>query len=176
MIQDSLVLFYSWSGNTRRAAELIARLAGSDLQEFQPEIPYPSDYTATVQRVKEELQENTYPTLLPLPVDWTHYETILLGTPNWCGTMAPPVASFLYQAMPTDKTIVPFCTHGGSGGAKIANDIAHYCIGCDLLPILALRRGEEDHWEAAVTDWLKRAERTIDLLRQEHPEGGDSPL
>ena len=175
MIKNSLVLFYSWSGNTRRAAELIAELAGADLQELRPEVPYPTDYAATVQRVREELQGKVYPPLRPLSADWTQYEAIFLLTLNWCGTMAPPVASFLDQAMPTDKSIIPFCTHGGSGGAKIAADVARYCIGCDLLPLLSLHRGEEAQWELSVAEWLKRVERTIELLRREQQEGGGYP-
>ena len=169
MIKNSLVLFYSWSGNTRRAAELIAELAGADLQELRPEVPYPTDYAATVQRVREELQGKVYPPLRPLSADWTQYEAIFLGTPNWCGTMAPPVASFLDQAMPTDKSIIPFCTHGGSGGAKIAADVARYCIGCDMLPMLALRDGSTASLDESIGPWLKRVELIVDLLTSERP-------
>lgn len=43
----------------------------------------------------------------PINMDWSAYGTVYLGTPNWWSTMAPPVASFLHEVMPTDKVIVP---------------------------------------------------------------------
>lgn len=37
MSKKSLGLFYSWSGNTRRIARIIAAKTGADLRELQPE-------------------------------------------------------------------------------------------------------------------------------------------
>ena len=43
------------------------------------------------------------------------YEVIFLGHPNWWGTMPMPVFTFLEEYDVSGKTIVPFCTHEGSG-------------------------------------------------------------
>ena len=51
-----LVLFYSWSGNTRRAARLLAERAGADLVELEPVSPYPADYAQTVRQAGREIR------------------------------------------------------------------------------------------------------------------------
>lgn len=171
MIKDSLVLFYSYSGNTRRVAQIIGEQIGADLMELQPALPYPLDYAMTVRRAREEIREKTRLALAPQNMDWDRYGTIFLGTPNWCGTMAPPLAAFLYQTMPVDKNIVPFCTHGGGGAGSIAKDIAHYCIGCDVLPLLSLRNNGGAGAEQQISSWLRGVERRLELLRLERQSG-----
>lgn len=152
----TLVLFYSWSGNTRKIARLIAQKTGADWKEIVPEQAYPSNYNTVVEQAKQEIQARHYPALRPIDMDWGAYETVYLGTPNWWSTMAPPVASFLNEVMPTDKVIVPFCTHGGGGAGHIAADIAKYCIGCDVLPLLAVQEDGGSRVEGLVDQWLKK--------------------
>ena len=162
MEKRSLVLFYSWSGNTRRVARIIAQLSGADLAELQPATAYPTDYAATVRRARQEIEKCARPSLRPLNVDWAEYDTVFLGTPNWCGTAAPPMYAFLYQVMPVEKYIIPFCTHGGGGAGRIAHVIAQYCIGCDVLPLLALRDDGGANAEKEIAQWLRR----IHLIQQ----------
>ena len=56
MNKTRLVLFYSWSGNTRRAARLLAERAGADLVELEPVSPYPADYAQTVRQAGREIR------------------------------------------------------------------------------------------------------------------------
>ena len=170
MERNRLVLFYSWSGNTRRVAQMIAKRAGADLEERRPVEPYPRDYGMMVRRARTV--EKAYPALHPLAVDWRRYGTVFLGAPNWCGTMASPLAAFLYQTMPVDKSIIPFCTHGGGGAGSMAADVAHYCIGCDILPLLALWGNGGAGAEQQIAQWLLRVERILEMLRQEQGTGG----
>ncbi len=156
MAMKTLVLFYSWSGNTRRIAKSIAQKTGADLFELQPKTPYPDNYNTVVAQAKQEIQRRYEPPLLPVSVDWSAYDTVYLGTPNWWSTMAPPLYAFLREVMPTDKTIIPFCTHGGGGSGKIAKDIATLCIGCDVLPIFSIQDDGGAGMEQKLEDWLKR--------------------
>ena len=169
MMERRLVLFYSWSGHTRRAARRIAERTGADLAELRVETDYPGDYQSTLDRARREIEEKLRPRLCPLALDWDRYETVFLGTPNWYGTVAPPVFSFLHQVMPFDKNIVPFCTHGGGGAGRIAQEIARYCIGCDMLPMLVLRDGSTASLDESIGPWLKRVELIVDLLTSERP-------
>lgn len=161
---NRLVVFYSWSGNTKHLAQMIAQRTDADLCELHPLTPYPADYQEVIRRAQQEIQEKRYPELHPLTIGWEQYKVVYIGTPNWCSTMAPPVSAFLYQRMPTDKIIVPFCTHGGGGAARIPRDVASYCLGCDTLPILALRDGDRGHWEDDITSWLKRIHAICGML------------
>lgn len=156
MSKKSLVLYYSWSGNTRKIAELIAQKTGANLRELQPENAYPQNYNDVLTQAKREIQGKWYPALRPIDMDWSDYGTVYLGTPNWWSSIAPPVASFLNQVMPTEKAIAPFCTHGGGGAGHIAKDIAKFCIGCDVLPLLAVQEDGGTNAGKLVDQWLKQ--------------------
>ena len=151
MSKKSLVLFYSRSGNTRRIAQIIAEKAGADMREIQMEVPYSQDHDPTLSQVKQV----PYPALCPAAVDWSAYDVIYLGTPNWWSSMTPPVAAFLREGIPAGKTIAPFCTHAGGGEGHIARDIQSCCTGCDVLPLLAVRKDGGAQAEAQVEQWLK---------------------
>ena len=157
MSKKSLVLFYSWSGNTRRIAQIIAEKTGADLRELQPETPYSQNYNAVLSQAKQEIQQKQYPALRPIDMDWNACDVVYLGTPNWWSSIAPPVSSFLHEVMPTDKTIIPFCTHGGGGEGHIAHDMRSYCIGCDVLPLLSIQGDGGKRAEAQVEQWLKHS-------------------
>ena len=157
MSKKSLVLFYFWSGNTRRIAQIIAEKTGADLRELQPETPYSQNYNAVLSQAKQEIQQKQYPALRPIDMDWNAYDVVYLGTPNWWSSIAPPVSSFLHKVMPTDKTIIPFCTHGGGGEGHIAHDMRSYCIGCDALPLLSIQGDGGKRAEAQVEQWLKHS-------------------
>ena len=156
MSKKSLVLFYSWSGNTRRIARMIAQKTGADLRELQPETAYPQNYDAVLSQSKEQIQRKQYPSLRPIDMDWSAYEVIYLGTPNWWSTAAPPVTAFLREVMLTDKTIMPFCTHGGGGEGEIAHVVRSYCIGCDVMPLLSIQADGGMKAEHLVEQWLER--------------------
>ena len=159
MSKKSLVLFYSWSGNTRRIARNIAEKTGADLRELQPETDYPQNYDEVLSQARKEIERKQYPALRPIDMDWNAYEAVYLGTPNWWSTAAPPVTAFLREMMPTDKTIIPFCTHGGGGQGKIAHVVRSHCIGCDVLPLLSIREDGGAQAETLVAQWLKRIKR-----------------
>ncbi|HEY8541015.1 MAG TPA: flavodoxin, partial [Pseudothermotoga sp.] len=104
----SLVVYYSWSGNTQKIARLIQELTDGDIVELIPETPYPSSYNATLEQAKKEIQANYKPPLKTKIDNIEDYEIIFVGSPNWWGTMAPPAATFLSQYDLSGKKIAPF--------------------------------------------------------------------
>ncbi|MBU5626110.1 flavodoxin [Oscillibacter sp. MSJ-2] len=156
MSERYLIVFYSWSGCTRRLAQMIAEETHGELYELQPEIPYPQDYDATVRQAKAEIAAGVRPALKPMGIDLSQYGRVYVGSPNWCSTIAPPVASFLYQTMPTEKFILPFCTHGGGGAARMTVDLSAYCMGCDVLPMLAVYDRQVPQCHETVHGWILR--------------------
>lgn len=159
----SIVLFYSRSGNTRRISQIIAAQTGADLLEIKTASEYPSEYDAVVSQGRKEIQEKYRPPLCPISMNWEQYEVVFLGTPNWFGTMVPPMTSFLWEWMPTDKVIIPFCTHGGGGAGHIAHDMADYCIGCHVLPLLSIYGDGGPQADQEVGQWLKRITKILEL-------------
>lgn len=114
-------------GNTEAAAELIRGITGGDLFRIDTVKKYPTDYTETTEVAKDELIKNARPELTAKVENMEEYDTIILGYPNWWGTMPMAVYTFLESYNLTGKTIVPYCTHEGSGLGHSVKDIAKLC-------------------------------------------------
>jgi flavodoxin len=123
-MDKTLIVYYSWSGNTQKLAQQIQALTGADIFEITPALAYPSDYDACVKQAKQEINAKKQPELARMPANLADYEVIFVGSPNWWSTIAPPVATFLAKAPLRGKSIIPFCTHGGDGEANLFADIA----------------------------------------------------
>ncbi len=88
------------------------------------------------------------------------YDVIYIGYPNWYGTMPMAVFAFLEAYDFSGKTIVPFCTHEGSGLGGSERDIQKLCPTAEVLPGLAIQGGSVERADKDVTNWLKK----LDLL------------
>ena len=61
-----LVVCYSYSGKTRRIAEMIEKLTGGRLSRIYPRQPYPADFEQLLSQVKKENETGALPALLPV--------------------------------------------------------------------------------------------------------------
>ena len=121
------VIYFSWSGNTRFAAETVAKKAGADLFEIKAEKPYSSDFNKCCDEAKPECYGKTLRAIKPIEgLDLAKYDVVFVGTPNWWGTMAPPVRTWLTQnvAALKGKTMCLFQTHGGGGMQRVGKEFA----------------------------------------------------
>lgn len=110
---NPLVVYYSYSGITRRLAEDIALITDGNLRELKPQKPYSFSYNTAVKEAREEIEKGYCPPLLQGAEAIENTDVIFIGSPNWLKTFAPPVLSFLRAVDLSGKTIIPFCTHGG---------------------------------------------------------------
>lgn len=146
-------------GNTHIIAEIIAGQTGADLYEIRPAVPYPDGYDQTVAIARRERNENARPAIAaPLP-DLTQYDTVFIGYPNWWSDMPMILYTFLENADLAGKTIIPFCTHAGSGLSSTPQTIARLCPSSAVLEGLAIpgttAQNDQNEARAAVTRWLK---------------------
>lgn len=148
-------------GNTEAAAKMIQAQTGGDLFAIEPAKAYPADYTRCTEVAQEELDRNARPALARQQESLDDYDLIILGYPNWWGTMPMPVWSFLEAHDFTGKTILPFCTHEGSGLGQSERDIRKLCPRARVLRGLAIRGGSVGTSEKALASWLKEAQATI---------------
>jgi len=147
-------------GNTAKVAKVIAARTGSPLYEIKEAKPYPSDYRACVDLAKKELQSNARPELAGELPDLSEYSVIYLGYPNWWGAAPMAVYSFLDKVKLDGKTIIPFCTHEGSGLGSTAGKLAKAFPKAKFEPNGLSLRGATAQRDAAateeaVTKWLK---------------------
>ncbi len=106
---------------------MIASETSGVLYEIVPQVAYPTDYDTVVAQAKEEIRQGARPALRSPVVRASDFDVIYVGTPNWWGTMAPPVATFLEELAKDGalkgKTVVPFLTHGSGGKQRVCADI-----------------------------------------------------
>lgn len=126
------VVYFSWSGNTRFAARTIAKKAGADLFEIKAETPYNSDYGKCCDEAKPECYGKTLRPIKPVEgLDLAKYDLVFVGTPNWWGTMAPPVRTWATQSKDAlkGKKVCIFLTHGGGGRQRVDKEFAEIVAG-----------------------------------------------
>ena len=152
-----LVLYFSHGGNTQKLAKEIYEQVGGDLREIEPVVAYPDgdelyDYT------KQEQDNDERPKIKDLNIDINQYDTIFIGYPIWWYTYPQIILSFFDQYDLTDKTIVPFVTHGGSGMSGTEEDMKLYLKekNVTVLKGLAVSRTRiENSQTDTVINWLK---------------------
>ena len=121
------VVYFSWGGNTRFAAETIAKKAGAATFEIKAEKPYNSDFHKCCDEAKPECRAKTLRPIKAIEgLDLAKYDVVFVGSPNWWGTLAPPVRTWLTQnrAALKGKSVCLFQTHGGGGMQSLGRDFA----------------------------------------------------
>lgn len=104
----TLVVYFSWSGNTEEMASYIAEQTDGDLLEIEPKVAYPADYNETGDIAKAERDENARPEIANLPASIDEYDTILVGYPIWWHTAPMIIGTFLESYDLTGKEVYPF--------------------------------------------------------------------
>ena len=135
---ETLILYYSYSGNTQKIAEYIYQETGGDMLEIATQEPYAGTYNDVVDQGKREIENGFLPELCLPEMDWAHYGTVILGAPVWWYTFAPAMRSFLQGRDFSGKRVHPFATSGGWPGHVLA-DFARACTGADMQPGLDVR-------------------------------------
>ena len=151
-----LVAYFSWSGNTRKIANQIHDVVGGDLFEIVSVEAYPRDYDECVEQAKRELDASSMPKLKSEVEDIGSYDVVIIGYPNWWGTIPRPVASFLSKCDSSRKRIAPFCTHGGDRLGSSVEDIHKICPHAIVSEGLAIRGGDARDMKHSLSEWLRR--------------------
>jgi flavodoxin len=141
-------------GNTEVVAKMIQKKTGGDLFHIESVTTYPKDYTESTEVAKNELRTKARPKLTGQVENMKAYDVIFLGFPNWWGTMPMPVYTFLESYDFSDKKIVPFCTHEGSGMGHSEKDIAKACPRSIVLEGLAIHGTRAYSAESEVSSWM----------------------
>ena len=103
-----LVAYFSWSGNTKDAAQYIAQKLGADEFEIKREKPYPTEYEPCREEAHAEI--GSRPAIVGKVENMEQFDVVFVGLPVWAGTAPMPVFTFLKQYDFAGKTVIPFCT------------------------------------------------------------------
>jgi len=144
-------------GNTEVAATMIQQLTHGDLFQIDTVQAYPEDYTRATEVAQEELDRRARPELARDLDNLVAYDVIVIGYPNWWGTAPMAVFTFLDSHDFTGKTILPLCTHEGSGLGHSESDIKASCPGARLMKGLAIKGGSVRKAQEPIAAWLRQA-------------------
>ncbi len=151
-----LIVSYSYSGNTHQIAQEIRAATGGDGCEIHPWQPYPMAFPELLKQVKREVQSGYRPRLLPSSRSPRLYQVIFVGSPNWCGTIAPPMSSWLYKNNLSGKIILPFYSHCGGVAGDLRKEIVKLCPKADVREALSVIGDGGDHLMELLGEWFVR--------------------
>ena len=142
-------------GNTAVVARKIQKFTNADLFEIKTVDPYPDGYDETTVVAQQEQNTNARPKIVePLP-DVSQYDTIILGYPNWWGTMPMAVMTFLESCDLAGKKVTSFCTHEGSGMGSSERDLKKLCKGAEFFKGLPVHGSSVNVSDLNIERWLK---------------------
>ncbi len=150
-----LVVYFSWSGNTKNVANEIALQTRADIFEIVPQTPYADDYDAVVDLAQQEQRDNVRPEIAGTIENIDDYDVVYVGFPNWWGDMPMILYTFFDTYDLSGKIIAPFCTSGGSGLSGTVSEIKSLEANAAVTDGLHIGDGAADDPEEAVTTWLQ---------------------
>ena len=145
-------------GNTAVIAKMIAEQTGADVFEIEAVNAYPETYDGLLDVSRQEMSDNARPEIAGTVDNMDDYDIVFVGYPNWWGDMPMIVYHFLESYDFSEKTVIPFCTHGGSGLSGTESTIeditgAEMMDGFDIAGATAQNR--RDKANEAVSEWLR---------------------
>lgn len=153
--KDTIVVYFSATGTTKGVAERIATVTDGDLFELLPAEPYSDadlDWHDKNSRTTIEMNDpNVRPAIANDTVNLESYTTVYIGYPIWWGD-APRIMSTFVEAHDFDgKTVIPFCTSGGSGIGRSGSSLASQAGSGNWLDGKRLDAGIS---ESGIQDWI----------------------
>lgn len=162
--RNTLVAYFSATGNTRKIAEYIAAYTGADSYDITPAIPYTTEdlnYSNSSCRANQEQNDaSCRPEISGSVENMDNYDVVYIGYPIWWGEEPRIIDTFLESYDFSDKIVIPFCTSGSSSIAASENRIAN--LGVSIGNQLPGKRLSGSASEKSVSDWIS----TLDLPKQ----------
>ena len=143
-------------GNTEIVAGLMKELIDADSFKIEMKNPYSPVYMTCINEAKKDLRGGKRPELKSMPESIDEYDTIVLGYPNYWGTMPMAVVTFLENFDFTGKTILPLCTNEGSGMGSSESDIKKYAKGADIKRGLSVTGSYAADSKENVREWFEK--------------------
>ena len=153
-----MVAVFSASGVTRRVGEEIARVCGGDFYEIVPKEKYSSadlNYMNSKSRSSLEMKDpSVRPEIAGTVTDMDSYDAVIIGFPIWWGVAPRIIETFLESYDFSGKTILPFCTSGGSGVGR-SDTALHKNVSGNVKWADGVQINRPD--ESRIRNWLETA-------------------
>ena len=150
----SLIVYFSWSGNTENVAKSIQTQTAADIFEILPTTPYSDDYDTVVDLAQEEQRNDARPAISGNIENIEQYDIIYVGFPNWWGDMPMILYTFFDTYDLSGKTIALFCTSGGSGLSGTVDEVKSLEPNANVTEGLHIGSTASSNPDDAVYEWL----------------------
>ena len=131
-----LVAFFFFFGVTAKVAAKLAKAAGADLFEIVPEVRYTRadlNYMNRKSRSSVEMNDKSCrPAIADRVENMADYDVVFVGFPVWWYREPSIIDTFMESYDFAGKTIVPFCTSGGSGLGSAGSNMLALAPGAKL--------------------------------------------
>ena len=120
----ALVVYYSLSGATKKAAESISQILKCDIEEIldMKNRKGPLGFLSGGRdAMKKQLTQ-----IATIKKNPANYDLLIVGTPTWAGFMAPAVRTYLSENKNSLKKIAVFSTHGGDNAGNVFPDLESF--------------------------------------------------
>lgn len=132
------VIYFSLEGNTKYAAGKIAAKLGADLIRLIPVKEYPTGKVSKYFWGGKSATFGEAPRLEPYRFDQNQYDLVILGTPIWAGTFAPPLRTFMRENKLTGKKNALFASCSGGSTEKCFEQLKKLNGDCTVVSTLRL--------------------------------------
>lgn len=152
--KDTLVVYFSRTGNTKPLAGYAAQYLDADIYEIEAAVPYTDAdiaYYTNCRADKEQSDPDARPEIAGKIDNIAQYKTILLGYPIWHGQAPKIIYTFLESYDFSGKTIVPFCTSHSSGVGSSATNLHALAPNAEWKDGRRFAIGTS---EAAIQEWI----------------------
>lgn len=153
-IGGTLIAYFSWSGNTEKMAQIIQTETGGDLFKIEPATPYTDDYNTLLDVAQQEQADNARPELALQVENWEEYDVVFVGYPDWWSDAPMLIYSFLEAYDWEGKTLVPFCTSGGSGFGRSLDKLPDSAPGATIVEGLHVSGSSVDGASEEIASWI----------------------
>ena len=158
MANKVLVAVFSASGVTKRVGQEVARISGGDFFEIVPVEKYTSadlNYMNSRSRSSVEMNDpSARPEIAGRVNNMDSYDTLIIGFPIWWGVAPRIIETFLESYDLSGKTILPFCTSGGSGVGR-SDTALHKNVSGDVKWGKGVQINRPN--ESTIKSWLENA-------------------
>lgn len=151
----TLIVYFSWGGNTRSIAREIQSQTGADIFEITLKNPYSTNYNTVLDEAQRDQNIQARPEINGQVENIDKYDTIILGYPNWWASIPMPIATFLESYDLSGKTIIPFCSHGGGRFGQSFTAIAKLAPDARMGVPLSIHYGGGSTLSSDIASWLE---------------------
>ena len=141
-------------GNTETVVNGMKEMIDADCFKIEMKDPYSPVYMTCIEEAKKDLRADARPELTSYLDSIDEYDNVILAYPNYWGTMPMAVCTFLERYDFAGKTILPLCTHEGSGMGSSESHIRKLAQGADVKSGLSVKGSSAANSAGAVKKWL----------------------